>query len=117
MSEFKFSICAISLAFSALFIGISLGLHFKPIWFGSFGALIVLFGVVSEYALLQKELSALYLALKGQGAAEAGNTGIPDLSPKNTHLRLARLSHVVIVMGTIIWGFGEQFLLWLLCKT
>ena len=66
--------------------------------------------------LLQKELSALYLALKGQGAAEAGNTGIPDLSPKNTHLRLARLSHVVIVMGTIIWGFGEQFLLWLLCK-
>ncbi len=117
MSRFKFSIASILFAFSAFFIGIFLGLHIEPIWFSRFGAMIVLLGVASEYNLLQKELSTLYSALKGQGAAECGNVGISDLSPQTAHLRLARLSHVIIVLGTFVWGFGDWYLLWLLDKT
>ena len=88
-------------------IGLMLGVYVSPEWFGRFGSLIVLFAVMSEYALLQSELNNLYAALKGQGAAQCGNTGIPDLSVGKWHRNQALMSHITIVVGTLIWGFGD----------
>jgi hypothetical protein len=90
-------------------IGLTLGFICKPEWFGRFGSLIVLFAVMSEYALLQFELSKLYQSLKGEGGSECGNSGIPDLKPSTWHQQQALMSHITIVIGTIIWGFGDQF--------
>ena len=112
MSDYKFPIFSLSLALTAFVVGAYLGFQQEAIWFARFGSVIVLFGVISEYALLQMELATLYQALRGQGAAECGNSGIPDLSPKVKHVRLARLSHVVIVIGTFVWGFGDWYILW-----
>ena len=92
-------------------IGLMLGVCVSPEWFGRFGSLIVLFAVMSEYALLQSELNNLYAALKGQGAAEFGNdTGIPDLSVSKWHRTQTLMSHSTIVVGTLIWGFGDIFI-------
>lgn len=90
-------------------VGFVLGVLCAPEWFGRFGSLIVLFAVMSEYSLLQFELSNLYRALHGQGAAVFGNPGIPDLTPSKWHQRQAMLSHITIVIGTLIWGFGDKW--------
>jgi len=78
MGRYKFSIGALFLSVIFLGTGLALGLNIEYMWFSRFGALVVLCGVISEYSLLQLELSTLYSALKGQGAAEFGNTGISD---------------------------------------
>ncbi|WP_421840580.1 hypothetical protein [Marinobacter algicola] len=114
MQKFRYSIGSILLATIMALAGLTLGVYSDPKWFGNFGALVVMFGVASEYALLQNELKALYSALKGKGAAECGNNGIPDLSPGEFHSKLAFISHMVIVLGTGLWGFGEWYLGWLL---
>lgn len=114
MQKFRSSIWAIGLAFAMALAGLALGIYIDPKWFGNFAALVVMFGVASEYSLLQHELKALYSTLRGQGAAVAGNGGIPDLSPGKFHSRLALISHLVIVLGTLFWGFGEWFLGWIL---
>ena len=110
LKEFTFSLSMLFLSISSFAIGIYLSLVDDFKWFSDFGSLIVLFGVASEYSLLQNELKALYRKIKGQGGTADGNTGIPDLSPKKIHIILARTSHFIIIFGTIIWGFGERFL-------
>jgi hypothetical protein len=91
-------------------IGIVIGIYFEPEYFARIGSVIVLLAVMSEYALLQVELSRLYESLRGQGAAECGNTGVPDLTPTRWHQRQALMSHITIVIGTLIWGFGDLWL-------
>ncbi|MBE9490989.1 MAG: hypothetical protein IMY67_11885 [Bacteroidetes bacterium] len=104
------SIIMLVLSLISFSIGLYLGIKYEYKWFGNFGSLVVLFGVVSEYSLIQLELKSLYQALIGQGATVAGNEGIPDLSPNKFHSFLALLSHIVIIVGTLIWGFGEWLL-------
>jgi len=114
MKQYSFPLGSILLSALFLGVGLALGLSVDHSWFGRFGAVVVLFGVISEYALIQNELSALYSALKGQGAAECGNLGMPDLSPSVMHKWLALGSHLMIVLGTLIWGFGDWVLPWVL---
>ncbi|PKM21056.1 MAG: hypothetical protein CVV11_06235 [Gammaproteobacteria bacterium HGW-Gammaproteobacteria-15] len=114
MQKFKFSMGMIFLALAMALVGLLLGIFQDPKWLGNFGALVVMFGVASEYSLLQHELKALYAALKGEGAPVFGSSGIPDLKPCRFHSVLALTSHIVIVLGTVIWGFGEWSLEWLL---
>lgn len=87
--------------------GYVLGAYSNPEYFGRVGSLVVLFGVISEYALLKAELGRLYNLLKGQGAATYGNLGIPDLTPSPWQQKQALMSHITIVVGTVIWGFGD----------
>ncbi|MFL1454310.1 hypothetical protein ACJO5Y_07665 [Marinobacter sp. GN3S48] len=114
MQKFRFSIGMIFFAVTMVLAGLLLGIFQDPKWFGNFGALVVMFGVASEYSLLQNELHALYAALKGEGASVFGSSGIPDLRPGRLHSVLALTSHIVIVLGTVLWGFGEWWLGWLL---
>lgn len=108
MKKFTFVIGSQLSALTCIGVGIYLG----PDWFGRFGALVVLFGIISEYALIQKEHAQIYSRLKGQGAAQFGGGGIPDISPTKEHQGLAYIAHFVIVVGTLIWGFGDLPQLW-----
>ena len=110
MNKHSFSITMLIFSIVSFCTGHYLGVTSDHKWFGNFGSLIVLFGVASEYSLIQLEFKSLYEALKGQGAAVAGNDGIPDLSPNKFHSYLALLSHMIIILGTLVWGFGEFFL-------
>lgn len=112
MRKHSFSILMLISSVVSIITGLFLGVLNDYKWFGNFGALVVLCGVASEYSLIQLEFKALYKSLKGQGAAVAGNKGVPDLTPKKPHSILANLSHIVIVIGTLIWGFGEWYLSW-----
>lgn len=112
MTKYSKSIIALTLSIVFVFVGLGLvfGYQWDVLWFARFGSLTVLCGVISEYALFKHQQSSLYTALIGQGTTECGNTGIPDLSPEKTHNSLSLISHGVIITGTIIWGFGDEFL-------
>ncbi|WP_096087824.1 hypothetical protein [Agaribacterium haliotis] len=88
-------------------IGLLLGIYIASDLFARFGSIVVLLAVMSEYALLKSELMRLYQSLRGQGAAVCGNTGIPNLEPSRWHQKQALISHITIIVGTFIWGFGD----------
>ncbi len=117
MKKYKFSLWMLFLAVVSLVCGLYLGFVYDYKWLGNFGSLIVLFGAMSEYLLMQLELKVLYFTLKGQAQPMDGGKGIPDLSPTNCHRCLANTSHLVIIVGTFIWGFGECFLEWYISST
>ena len=94
------------LAWAAGLIGFLMGLVFEPIWFSRFGSLIVLFAVMSEYALLHGELNLLYQRLEKVMAED----DMPDLTPSKWHVKKVWMSHITIIVGTITWGFGDLFL-------
>lgn len=87
-------------------IGLFLGLTLDSLWFARFGSLMVLFSVMSEYSLLHVELASLYSRLDQISAED----DIPDLSPSKWHRKKFRMSHITIITGTLIWGFGDLIL-------
>jgi hypothetical protein len=94
------------LAWAAGLIGFVMGVIFEPMWFARFGSLVVLFSLVGEYALLHNELDRLYVSL--EKVEDSGD--IPDLSPSKWHHKKVWLSHLTVVFGTLIWGFGDLLL-------
>lgn len=75
--------------------------------FSRFASATVICALVSEYWLLKNEMHNLYSSLKGQGAAEAGNTGIKNIKPIKIHNYLQVTAHITIITGTFMWGFGD----------
>ena len=102
----KKSILLLILAWVSGVIGLTLGLFLEPLWFARFGSLIVLFAAMSEYSLLHGELNRLYIRLEKVDA----DMDMPDLTPSKWHLKKMALSHITLVMGTLIWGFGDLLL-------
>lgn len=94
------------LAWGAGLVGLLLGLIFEPMWFARLGSLMVLFSLMSEYLLLHNELNRLYVSL--EKVDDSGD--IPDLSPSKWHHKKVWLSHLTIILGTLIWGFGDLLL-------
>jgi len=84
-------------------IGLILGLTLEPIWFARFGSLIVLFAVMSEYSQLHSELKIIYDNLESHSTIKE----IDDITPSSWHQKKAFLTHITLVIGTLIWGFGD----------
>lgn len=94
------------LAWFSCLVGLVLGVLFEPMWFARFGSVVVLFAVMSEYSLLHGELTRLYMRLHTVDA----DSDMPNLTPSKWHLKKVWLSHVTLVVGTLIWGFGDLLL-------
>lgn len=95
----------------AVLLGLSgwyLGYKFEPHWFGRFGALVVLFGVAAEYSLVQSEMANIYQVVKERSGV--WNDDHWGLEISNRQKRLSLLAHIVVVSGTLIWGFGDLVL-------
>jgi len=93
-------------AWIAGLVGLVLGLALEPMWFARSGSLMVLLSLVGEYILLHNELDRLYANL--EKVDDSGD--IPDLSPSKWHHKKVLLSHLTIILGTLIWGFGDLLL-------
>ncbi len=102
----KKSVLLLILAWISGVMGLVLGMFLEPLWFARFGSLIVLFAAMSEYSLLHGELNRLYIRLEKVDA----DMDMPDLTPSKWHLKKVALSHITLVMGTLIWGFGDLLL-------
>ncbi|GEM_PF-1512181 len=99
MNPRRRSLIYLLLSFFSLVIGFSLGFIVDPMMLARMGSLTVLFGVMSEYSLLKFELSNLYQKL-------ASSTDTVK-SPSIWHQKKGYVSHVLVVAGTITWGFGD----------
>ncbi len=84
-------------------IGLILEITLHQPWFARFGSLVVLFGLISEYILIHAELSRLYKNLDNLKSTD----DIPDLSPSKWHHKKVWFAHFTVIVGTIIWGFGD----------
>jgi len=98
----KSSFLLLIFAWVAGLLGLILGLVFDPIWFARFGSIVVLFGVMAEYSLLHGELNLLYARLEKIHEDET-----PDLTPSKWHQKKVLVSHATVILGTLIWGFGD----------
>ncbi len=88
-------------------VGLLLGIFYKPEYFSRFGAIVVLLALMSEYALLKYELERLYQSLSG---VENSGKSLLNLAPSKWHQKKALMSHITIVLGTFVWGFGDLWL-------
>jgi hypothetical protein len=93
-------------AWLAGLLGLGLGLWIEPIWFARFGSIVVLLAVMSEYSLLHNELRILYDNLEHKDSIKE----ITDITPSEWHQKKAWLTHITVVVGTLIWGFGDLLL-------
>jgi len=84
-------------------VGLFLGLTIEPLWFARFGSLMVLLTAMSEYSLLHSELNILYEKLENNDTIEE----ITDIMPSRWHQKKVHLTHITLVLGTLIWGFGD----------
>ena len=91
------------LAWIAGGIGLILGLAFEPIWFARFGSLVVLFAVMSEYIMFHSELKIIYDNLENHKSIKE----ITDITPSRWHQKKMWLTHLTVILGTLIWGFGD----------
>lgn len=91
------------LAWLTALLGFVFGLVWQPMWFARFGSLVVLLAIMTEYILLHAELNRLYAGL----AKVDSDTDIPDLSPSKWHNKKVWVAHFTVVLGTLIWGFGD----------
>ena len=87
-------------------IGLFLGISFDPLWFARFGSLMVLLTAMSEYSLMHSELNILYEQLENHKTIKE----IDDITPSRWHQKKVRLTHITLVLGTLIWGFGDLLL-------
>jgi len=87
-------------------IGLILGLTIEPLWFARFGSLMVLLTAMSEYSLMHSELNILYEQLENNNTIRE----IDDIVPSRWHQKKVRLTHITLVLGTLIWGFGDLLL-------
>lgn len=83
--------------------GLFMGMLLEPLWFARFGSMVVLFAVMSEYALIHQEFDTLYRRLERISADD----DIPDLSPSKWHRKKVWVAHLTVIAGTLIWGFGD----------
>ena len=100
-------VCFLVLAWLFSIVGFCLEVSMGFKFFARSGSLMVLFAIVSEYKLLKQEQERIYNLLKGRGAAQAGEKGIPDLAPVPKYKNQVRVAHVTVIIGTFIWGFGD----------
>jgi hypothetical protein len=76
-------------------------------WFARFGSLVVLFALMGEFSLLKGELSRLYGRLSD---SDDGLVHSKDFMPSRWHNKKSVFLHLTIIIGTIIWGFGDLLL-------
>ena len=84
-------------------IGLALGVFIEPSLFSRIGSIVVLFALMGEFTLLRQELDTLYEHLHD-------NSGEQYQSPSLWHQKKALISHATVVIGTLIWGFGDMLL-------
>ena len=84
-------------------IGLALGVFIEAGLFARMGSVVVLLALMSEFTLLKQELDTLYWHLQD-------NSGEQYQSPSLWHRKKALVSHISVVIGTLIWGFGDMLL-------
>lgn len=80
---------------------------FGATWFERSNSLVVLFGVMAEYFLLQLQEEDLSNKLHGVGTF--GGPAIDNVDSPGSHRKLVLVTHVTVMVSTFFWGFSVYF--------
>ena len=72
------------------------------------GSLMVLFSVVAEFLLLDGRDEYLNEKLSENKVSTQDNYW-KSIHPSQTHKHFEIISHVSVVFGTVVWGYGDLF--------
>ncbi len=97
----------IFLIISWLVVLISLYLEaiLKESLFSRSGSLMVLFAVMAEYSLLRARDE--YHSDQLKTYSRGGGVNFKEIHPSKSHQYLEKTAHFTVVLGTIIWGYGD----------
>jgi len=102
---------AIALACSWLFAGFSCYISFKTKtdWFSRSGSMMSLLGAVAAFRLLGFLQNELEIAIK-EGLATLDREFEVYLQPPKSYRYVLYFAYITGVLGTGIWGYGDQLL-------
>lgn len=92
-------------------ICVLISLYLEAIWgqalFSRSGSLMVLFAIMAEYNLLKVRNGYHRDQLKTYAAKKQVN--FDHIHPSINHQYQETAAHITVVVGTIIWGYGDIF--------
>ena len=97
------------LAWAVVFVSLSAEIEFGGNWLARSGSLMVLFSVMANYVLLQDRDAYHSEKLKQHGAGDQP-VDFSKIHPSRVHQYLESTSQISVVIGTVIWGYGDLFL-------
>ena len=107
ITDYQYPFGCILISAASLVIFFILGLKFNPQWFGRGGSIIVLFAVAAEYGLVTLQSAEMEKQGKLQGSWDAPPLRFEMPFPFS---KLRTSAHILAIIGTLIWGFGDWFL-------
>lgn len=109
--SFKYPITCLLLSALCVVAFLILGLSNSHEWFSRGGALVTLFGIAAEYSLIQIQTKYLSSNFRGVGALSGGK--IDSFSVPTPYPLIQISAHLMVILGTLIWGFGDWCLNWI----
>lgn len=85
-------------------------IEFGGNWLARSGSLMVLLSVIANYTLLRVRDAYHSQKLKQHEAGDS-TVDFSEIHPSRGHRYLETISQFSIVVGTVIWGYGDLFLL------
>ncbi len=113
-STYKYPFGCIVFSVLSLLVFLIMGILNNYEWFSRGGSIIVLFGVASEFGLIQIQSEKINERINGVGSLSGPVIRNLDIPPPYRVLRI--ISHICVVIGTLIWGFGDWFLAEIICS-
>ena len=102
-------VLALILGLLTFVIGLFIGWVDKPDHFSIAGAVMVAFGVVAEYQVHRlPDLRPVIQLSYGPGTEPERKKLFFFNDPS-----VKRSAHLLIVVGTLVWGLGDEFICWL----
>ncbi len=73
--------------------------------FSRSGSLMVLFAVMAEYNLLSTREK--YHIYQFREYSRGNQVNLEEIHPSKSHQYLEKAAHINVVLGTILWGYGD----------
>jgi len=122
--KFEWLLLTLGIIFSAVSLYIDIQSVSETTWFARSGSIVVLLAVVVEYRLSSYLYDDIDTAAKKTARKKAVMPSFSDNSltdglvkanftskpkPPKSRSILAFVSHFLVILGTVIWGYGDKF--------
>lgn len=91
-------------------VSLAAEINFGGDWLARSGSLMVLLSVIANYVLLRARDAYHSEKLKQHGRGER-SVDFSKVHPSRNHQYLETVSQISVVIGTVIWGYGDLFLM------
>jgi hypothetical protein len=106
LKNFYLPLCFLILAWASIAVSFFLEANYGGNWFMRSGSLMVLFSIVAEFLLLDGRDEYLNQRLSERKEPNQQKS-LDSFHPSQMHKLFEIISHISVVIGTVIWGYGD----------